>query len=313
MAVPTITSVSPAVGHPGGGTVVSIVGTGFQLPPPPPSGVIPVPEAAPTVRVFFGSVEARRVRVASSTQLYVTTERGDPATVDVEVRNVGPFGETLGSEHVAATAAFEFRRPDLTNRGVLQRVVRQLIVELRRQVHDEVVLTEHIDWPRDPEDVLRKVSDAKVPCVWLSGPTVRENRVYMENVKPLTQFGTGLQLERRPARTVDLVFGIGALANKESVLLELTHAITDFFHRNPWLYLPFVAGDSEPDGVRYDLQAEVDQDVDSSPSETNVRSSSGTIAIAGVDLLGLEGYSNDMATTVHPEVIEDVDIETDPA
>ena len=301
MSVPTISSVTPAIGHPGGGTVVRIDGTGFQLPPEPDGSVVPVPEAAATVRVFFGGVEARLVRVASSTRLYVTTERGDPATVAVEVRNVGPFGETIGSEVATAAAAWEYRRPALTGRGTLTRAVRRLVEELVRQVHPEVVLTEHVDWTDDPMSALRKVSDAKLPCVWLSGPALRDNKLYRTNVRPLVQLGD-VQLEHRAPRTVDLVFGCGAMADTEGVLLELTAALVDFAHRNPWLYMATVEGGAEL--VRYELALEADPEVDSSPSESNVKSSAGTITVVGVDLLGLEGFDNDEALTAHPEADE---------
>lgn len=311
MAVPTITSVTPSRGHSGGGTLLRIVGTDFQLPPDPPaSGSGPVPPAPATVRVFVGGVEARRVRVASATVLYVTTERRDPAAgLAVEVRNVGPHGETLGGEVATLAAAYEYARPVFTTQGDLDRLVKALHAELVRQVFPQVVVTAHVDWTDDPAAILRGAKNAPTPCVFLAGPVLRPNPVYRTNVGERVSVAENVVLEHRAPLTDDVVFTIGAIADKYATLLALSSALRDFQLRNPFLHFPIAEGSSEL--VRYDLQWEGDLTVESSPDESNLRTCSATIAIAGFDTLASPGFDNDQAVTAHPVLLEEPELESE--
>lgn len=310
MATPTISSVTPSRGHSGGGTVLRIVGTNFQLPPTPPaSGSGPVPEADPTVRVFVGGVEARRVRVASATVLYVTTERRDPAAgLTVEVRNVGPWGETiaLGTK----VTAYEYARPVLTTPSDLERLVKTLHAELVRQVYPEVVVTAHVDWA-DPAAALRGVATAPLPCVFLAGPTLRPNQLYRtaERARPALSGVADVVLEHRAPLTDDVVFIVGALADKHATIISLSAALRDFKLRNPFLWFP--RSDGSTNLVRYDLTFEGDFSVDSSPDESNVRTCSTTVSIDGFDTLTAPGFDNDQAVTAHPELLEDPELEAE--
>lgn len=315
MAIPTISSVTPNRGHSGGGTVLRIVGAGFQLPGPPPASG-PVPEAPPTVRVFIGGTEARLVRVASATVLYVTTERRDPAaSLAVEVRNVGPFGETIGAEVATLASAYEYARPVFTTASDLERLVKALHAELVRQVFPEVVVTAHIDWTDDPSAILRGVRDVKVPCVFIAGPVLRPNPIYRTNVRPqvpaLDAAGAevpNVVLEHRAPTTDDVVFTIGAIADKYATLLGLSAALRDFQIRNPFLFLPRAVGSS--DLVKYDLQWEGDFTVDSAPDESNNRTCSASIAIAGFDTLSAPGFEADQALTAHPTVVDEPEVDS---
>lgn len=318
MAIPTISSVIPARGHSGGGTVLRIVGTGFQLPAEPAaSGAGPIPEAPSTVRVFVGGTEARRVRVASATVLYVTTERRDPASgLGVEVRNVGPFGETLGTETVTLAAAYEYARPVFTTPSDLYRLTRAFVAELKRQVFTEVVLTAHVDWSADPAALLRGTTPAPLPCIFLAGPIFRPNEIYRTNVRALEPVldatGTAIEnivREHRAPLTDDLVFTIGALADKYATILEMTLALQDFKLRNPFFYLPREAGST--DLVKYELQWEGDITIDSDPDESNIKSCSGTIAIVGFDTLASPGFVSDQAMTVHPTLLDEPELESE--
>lgn len=321
MAVPTIATVTPATGHPGGGTLVRVDGTGFQLPASPPPASEGRTVAPPgTVRVFFDGVEAAGVKVVSSTRVYAYAPRYKPAAdaaadldglpdaVDVEVRNVGPFGETLGAERVVAAGAYTYKHTPLTSRSSLTRVVRQLVLELMRQIHPNVVLTRSVDFSETPSDPSRRIANAKVPGLFLVGPKLRENKLYRTQVLPQSTSTEGLTRTHASARTVDLVFGIGALADDPNTLLELANAITDFTNRNVWLLVPREQGGAEL--VRYDLDMEDDVEVDSTPSESNVLSASGTISVAGVDVIGLPDFDADEVLTELPELGSDPEIET---
>lgn len=309
MAVPSIISVTPSRGHSGGGTVLRIVGADFQLPADPPAtGPVPVPPA--TVRVFVGGTEARLVRVASSTVLYVTTERRDPgAGLDVEVRNVGEHGETIGAEVATLAGAFEYARPVFTTASDLERLVRVLHAELVRQVFPDVVVTAHVDWNDDPASVLRGVVDAPMPCVFLAGPVLRENRIYRTNVRARAELAENVMLEHRAPDTDDVVFTVGAQATKYATLLGLTAALRDFRLRNRFVYLPREEGSEEL--LRYELQWEGDLTVDSSTDESNVRTTAGTFAVVGFDTLAAAGFENDQAITANPDLLEEPELGTE--
>jgi hypothetical protein len=319
LAVPTITSVTPSRGHSGGGTLLRIVGTGFQLPAAPPlSGSGPVPAAPATVRVFVGGTEARRVRVASATVLYVTTERRDPApSLAVVVRNVGPHGETIGVEQATLSSAYTYARPVFTGTPPdVERLAKALHAELVRQVFPEVVMTAHVDWTQDPMAIVRDVKQAKIPTLFLAGPTFRPNAVYRTNVRPLEPVKdaagavvANVVREHRAPLTDDIVFTIGALADKYSTILALAAALRDFKLRNPFMFLPRETGSS--DLVRYDLDWEGDVVVDSAPDESNVRTCSGTIVIAGFDWVTAQGFESDQATTAHPTLLEEPALESE--
>ncbi len=80
MAVPTISSVSPATGHSGGQTLLEIVGTGFALPAAP-AATGPVAVAPPSVTVTVGGRAATGVAVVSATTIYCLTPKGDPVQI----------------------------------------------------------------------------------------------------------------------------------------------------------------------------------------------------------------------------------------
>lgn len=308
MATPTITSVFPAVGHSGGGTVIRITGTNFRLQAPPPSSG-PVPEQPPSVRVFIGGVEARLVRVASSTLLYVTTERRDPAAnLPIEVRNVGLHGETI--ETTTLAGAYEYARPIFTHQSDMERLIRALIAELVRQVFPEVVLTAHVDWTDDPSAILRGVRDAKVPCVFLAGPVVRPNNIYRTMVQPTmpVKNAAGVELpnvvtSHRSPLTDDLVFTIGAITNKLNTMVSMVAALRDFKLRNPFLFCARSEGSSEM--VRFELMWEGDIVVDSNNDESNIRTASATIVVVGFDTVAAAGFESDQAMSINPTVLED--------
>ncbi len=73
---PTITAVSPVAGLPGGGTVVTLTGTGFTGP-------------SPVSVVDFGATAATVFNATSATSMTVTSPAGSPGTVDVTVTNAG--------------------------------------------------------------------------------------------------------------------------------------------------------------------------------------------------------------------------------
>lgn len=298
MAIPTITQIIPAMGHPGGTAQVEVRGTGFRMPSealPTTRGTAPAPP--PTVRVFFGGAESPRVRLISEERLLVTLPQHAPEVVSVEVYNVGQHGETLGDEWVALEGGFEYRLPPLTERSIISEVTRRLIELLMQQVHPEVVITQSVDFSEDTmEDVLRKVAVASLPCVMLIGPRMRDNPMYRNDAGPQGQRPGGGRNQLRKGRVKDLVFTIGALSDNMDELLTLMQLLDNFVDRNPAVEL---------NGARYELAYEAEsgeQTADPAPSESGVKSVTGTIVIRRVRVVGAPGIPGDTQVDVHPQV-----------
>ncbi|MGW1422487.1 IPT/TIG domain-containing protein [Bradyrhizobium manausense] len=90
LAVPTITSVSPTAGPVGGGTSVTVTGTGFVI-------------GATTVS--FGGTAGTAVSVSSSTSLTVTSPAHAAGTIDVTVTTVGGTSATSAADQFTYVAA----------------------------------------------------------------------------------------------------------------------------------------------------------------------------------------------------------------
>jgi hypothetical protein len=315
MAQPTITSLTPAIGPTAGETLVEIVGTNFRLQTTPvPSATGPsTGTLAPSVRVFFGGVEAKRVRVLSSTRLLVTTPARQAGAVVVEVRNVGPFGETIESEFVTIANGFTFAMPDYTKSSDSTRVVRALIQSLKLQVYPEVVLTQHVDFDEATGTTVRATATAKLPSLFLVGPTFRENpfsRRAFGPTQPST--GSGVIETFRAARTVDLVFSLGVISNNTVELINMMTRLTDYVRNNAWIYVQRDDADASKGFIRYEFGFDDGGDFvpDFTPNESDVRSYSGTVKLTEFDVFGIPGFDS-QAMDRHP-LLTSVSINANP-
>jgi hypothetical protein len=306
----TVTSVTPTKTASAGGSKVEIVGTGFRLQssmPAGPSGITPVPPDS--VRVYFGTELARRVRVVSSTRILATTPSHMAGLVSVRVVNVDDFGAAL--EQGVLNNAITFALPDLTTQETdLVRIVRTMILELRKQVINEVVITSHVDWTDLPEAIPVEMTLPENPAIALSGPSIRRPEgVRMDPSPRYTKVGTDEEETRSP-KTRDLVFSIIAIADKYTLALNLVAAIESFFTHNVRLSVARDMSVPEAGFVEYDLELEEDLNVDSTPNADSLYTASGSFAIKGVDLLGMPGFVSDLVTDRHPEITSSPDIST---
>lgn len=315
MATPTITTVSPSIGHSAGSTLLEVIGTGFQLPfDPPASG--PVPYIPPSVRVFLGDVEAQRVDVISATRMFVLTAPHDlppgqdELRVAIEVRNVGREGETLGAEVGTLANAYTYARPklDQTSEGNEARTIRALIRWLKRGALEEVVLTTNVDFSDDPNATIRKLKIAKLPAICLIGPTHRKNGLQSTNVERTTVVkrdadGAASEILRtRVARTVDLVFGISIVADGGMLLAQLMESVTNLVERDPFLKVQREPGGDPTDLVKFEVRWEPGGDLqaDTQPNESNIVTASGNIAILAFPITNVGRFERDMGTTQTP-------------
>ncbi|WP_216295900.1 IPT/TIG domain-containing protein, partial [Delftia acidovorans] len=91
VTAPTVTAISPTDGPAGGGTTVTITGTGFAAAPG-------------TGAVRFGATNATYT-INSNTQITATAPAGAAGTVDVTVTTVGGSSATSAADQFTYVAA----------------------------------------------------------------------------------------------------------------------------------------------------------------------------------------------------------------
>lgn len=284
MGVPTITTVTPNFGLSRGKKLVRIGGSNFQLAPPPPaSGRAPTPN--PSVEVLFGTTPATDVRVLTSGLLDVLTPPGLPGATSITVRNIAQDGTPIPGESITVLDAYEYRRPDLTRRGNnesnLALLVRTLIGKLRAEVIDNVELTVHTDYP--DEGMADVAFLAKLPGLVLAGPRLRTNRFQSTN-QARTVIENGIQVEKKPGRTVDVVFTVIGADELMQPELNLLQEVTMFFNENITLTLPLELGNPGAGTTALEMEIEDDFGAVGGANNSNVRAFSGTVVIRGLDL-----------------------------
>lgn len=321
MAVPTITTIVPTIGHTRGRGLVEILGSGFQTwVIPPPTGA-PTPDAWPTVEVLFGGAPGTEVAVVSSSRLFV---RAPPSPlggvkpnfgeglVDVTVRNVDEHGVVIGAETDTFIDGFEYRRQQLSEESNLARVVRMLLQEMKRQIIPNVSNTTHSDFDLESADLLDIVDVAELPAVVIFGPNIQENRFFTLNGTVARQLSSG-EYETRPASdTDDLFFTFVAVSDLKLEALNLQSSVRTFFANNKWLTIARDPNDLSLGEVKYDMQLDA-AGIGFTPSgdgKSNLRSFSGSFVVRGFDHEDLTGFPGSNVVARTHEVTEEPSINT---
>jgi hypothetical protein len=220
VAVPTITTITPATGLTRGGQWIAIEGTGFQLPTVPPSGSGYLGAGVlPSVKVTIGGVDCEYAESASDTLAYCLVPRwagspsvSFPVTVDVRLANLATDGIEIPGEAVTEVDGFAYHRPGLVSDCYLKRIVDELITLLRRHVLPNVAVTISREWDDDPATVERLRDSA--PSIHLIGPRTTINRfdsLNREDPEAETGDQTYYQRRRVPV-TADLEFEVRIFA-----------------------------------------------------------------------------------------------------
>lgn len=290
MATPTISAVVPAVGPSSGGDLIRLEGD---------FGAHPF--------VVFGGRPAVVVSVRREGQRSVVELRTpihEPGQVDVEVFNLDSDGAPIPGEHTVSPLAYRFERPAVVREADLTRVVRQLLRELKRQVVANVSTSVSVDYDDTGTDGPAIIAMAKLPSLVLTGPTLRQNRFYSANAAHYDVVGTpaGLQaVRRKPAMTVDLVFGVTAASSRAAELFNLMGAVATFLNRNRWLELPRDPADISKGTVRWELDADGDFRTQLA-SRDDVRVFTCGLVVRGFDVD--EGLPLDLTRLVNEPVLE---------
>jgi len=307
MPVPTITTITPAVGPTSGDNVVRIIGTNFQLPPPvPPAG--PTPVVPPSVRVLFGGESALKVEVDSSTLLRVCVPpyRG-PAVdgallpVTIVVENIDANGVLIPTETVTATDAYTYERPVLHSTSARPSegpapatlVAAALVNALRRQVLANTVLTTHVDYS---EDGNMEVQVSKLPVLILQGPNVSRDLEYWHNESKTVLNPDGTFNVLRPPYVERHAYTIVGVSDNEQESLNMQNALMRMFNVAKYLGVDLDPAVPDPDTrVHLVLQLTSPATTTTAPSDDNIRTFNMTCEVRGIEI-----YDTDPAQLVYP-------------
>jgi len=261
MTAPTIATITPTEGHPGGTYVLRVEGADFQLPPAPAASGYVGGDVPVSMELEVNGVQAEEVKVFSTSLLtaLVPAFEGDPGdletglAVDVTIRNLdsGP-----GPEETTYTDLFTYRRTALAGReGIVVRVIREFILSLRRQVLDNVALA--TDTAYDPEtgDALDTVALADTPGIALFGPSLTEDLFRRRPTGEAPQ-DAGLTEYTRFRESSYMVLGFdGAIVVRDSMieLVQLQQEVVLFFRRNPDLVVAVDPGDASLGRAKLEL------------------------------------------------------------
>lgn len=305
MAVPTISSVSPAAGHSGGKTLVEITGTNFRLPTAPPAVNGITPEAEPSLLVTFGGTAAKRVDVLSTTRAYVLTPIGDPSDtpIDVVVTNLDADGAEIPGETATLASVWRFVRPDVTDeRSDLVRLVDAFVAELKRQITPNVVWPEDTDYDGDTGDTLSVTEVPAFPGLIVAATELADNAFYSERSKIEVENPDDSDgfIEMEPPVTVDLVFTVVGVSDNTKELLNLAAVTKRFFRKNPYLTMARDPDDSSKGEVSYEMNAEDAPNVRIKTEATtdNVKTFAITARVLGFDIETMHGIRNPDGTPV---------------
>ena len=293
MAVPTISTCTPATGNGGGGTLVEITGTNFRVYTAPTSGQAGT--LTSRVQVKFNGVAAEQVHVHSATHLSVVTPAytGDAdaeafTAVSVVVTNLDDSGVAISGETATKASAYTYRRepirpsdsiPDLGH--PLQRVTRQLMQMLKRQVLRNAGPVTHADYSRDGI----QIEEASNPSLVLEGPDVAP-AAYQERVPLYDEAqGDGSALLHCQMEVHTFAYQLVGDSDSHRENAALASAVLQFFKRNPYLVMTAdVPADST---LRMPLQQVGPVDISGGSAESNIRQFRTTFEVRRVPVLYL--------------------------
>ena len=279
MAIPTITSITPATGPSTGMNLVEIVGTGFKLPVIVAG--LPAPAAVPTVQVLFGGIASARVKVISDTLVRCEVPPYaagamvlEPAAVNVTLTNLLLDGTpVLPLERVTVSDGYTYARWELAYSNTSEpptmlKVLKTLIARFRREVIPTFATSTHVEYT-EAGGTYTKL--AEIPGVAVASFGIPVDKEYSDedNERYLKDNGNNTWSEFKGTITRMLVLNLlvaggsdaGPLGDSMFVLERLLEAI----EMRPYLD---VEGDLHP-GETHSYEIQVTQDPRTAKGVTN--------------------------------------------
>lgn len=292
MPTPTVQSVTPKTGKTGGGSLVTIIGTDFDVP----TGSVPVTPTEVTVEFGAGQF-ATNVRVISRNKITCLPPAADipvePTTlvpvpptalaVDVIVTNVDP-GPDAGFG--ALVDGFTYRRPDTTVQSHLTTVHKTLLKRMMQQIILNVVNTTQTDYDNQVQDLENRPERAKLPSITIIGPNIPPHRTVNYNDTTLVRTPAGATPtdyeRRRKVAAIHMEYDVRVLTNSKAELLNLLQELIAFQQRNEYLEVLRDPLNDLGGMVRYPLQWTVPFAIADRASRADVREAVASWRVEGV-------------------------------
>lgn len=293
MAVPTINSVSPSSVWTGG-QLVTVTGTNFRLWVIPPTSSAKLPAPVPTMKVTIDGEECTQVEVESATKLYCRLPPHDPGAGALTVTNLDDDGDPIAGETATLNAAVTFKRPDLTDAPDLERVNKQVIIELRRQVLENVLQFVSADYAETPYEL---AAISKVPALVLSGPSMVESDAFYRDNGQIHSGGypdTTFDAFHAPY-VVDLQYDLTAVTKNQKQLINLQAVVALFFDRNHVVRILRDVTDVNKGYVSYDMELQLGTQLRNTtePNKDDIRSFITSFVIRGVNIESLASFPSE--------------------
>lgn len=305
MAVPTIISVDPNTGRPIGGFLVTVIGTGFRLPPEAPWDHGVEVGHQQTVQITVGGVQAENVNVLSETQLNFLCPRyaGEPADknkVDLHLANLDDDGLVIGGEEATLEDAIEFVRPRLTDKSPLQEATRRIIREIRRGLVPNVYLFTKKDFAESGEAY---IAEMEVPCIVLVGPKMILNGEEVSPQEVVEQAGHFDIL--RDDQSYDLEFEVTGMADTGTQVANLANEFLMFVKGTPEITVQDNPNQADPDESSFEFGIPIGDEpiINPQASEDDIWEFTSKVRLYGVDMRWLAG-TKDIVVGQEFEVLE---------
>jgi len=246
----TISGLTPNSGLTRGREFVLIQGTDFNIS-------VDSTDGSPRMEVYFGTELATRVRVRSTTLLDCLTPVHDLGAVDVKVLDLDAVTEDT------LTSGFTFARPvlDQNVESEIAQITRALIVELKRQIIDEVVNGQGIDFGSVQEESLSILNIAKVPALILEGPNVVNSGGALHRTgEPWEEVSTDHFEKPSPQDICNFEFSLMGVDDHKVRLLNLMREVITFFRKNPVLKVLHDPSNPSLGYVEIDMRPPMPQD-----------------------------------------------------
>lgn len=270
----TISSVTPSSGLTGGREFVLIVGTDFNISVDS--------EGISKMEVYFGTDEAKKVRVRSVTELDCLTPIHDLGQVDVKVV------DTVAVAEVTLTDGFTYARPVIggSTPSDVVRVTDVLVAEMKRQIIANVIVGHGADYGGVVYEDLNIIEVAETPAIVLDGPRLIESAGVLHRVgEPWVETATDVFKKKRPQDIMNLEFTLSGVDDNKVRLLNMLREVISFFRRNN--VLKILADPTVPDVFEeIDMRPPFPQDwsVDTRGQDAGLKQFWGIFTLFGVPI-----------------------------
>jgi hypothetical protein len=204
----------------------------------------------------------------------------------------------VGGEITVWPKAFAPVRPDLSQEGHLATVLAQFILELRRQILENVTWTTNTDYDDDTGDMINIAELGQLPALILVGLQTPDNNDQItteEDLQLNDPAGQGDFLTVKEPRIVDVLGTLVGVADDDITLLNMVQAVRIFFRDNTKLLVPRCIDDPLAGVIEYDLETSMNATaaVSNTNNNANVQFFARDFRIEGVRLEGMPGLADD--------------------